>query len=153
MDRTLLDALLEDAEEHEAAGRVIQAANARAAAENLRALWEPTFEVWAWVGEDEHGTTVGLKQGLVPAGLIPLVSVDLHKLDRGYLREQLQAQVNAFGKPIRLVRLVMVEEADRIERTTWTCPHCGRESWNPNDLAHQWCGACNHFCDDVGLMG
>lgn len=36
--RTLLDALLEDAEEHEAAGRVIQAANARAAVENLRPL-------------------------------------------------------------------------------------------------------------------
>jgi hypothetical protein len=36
--RTLLDGLLADAEEHEAAGRVIQAANARAAVENLRHL-------------------------------------------------------------------------------------------------------------------
>lgn len=38
MDRTLLDALLEDAEEHEAAGRLMQAANARAAVENLRMM-------------------------------------------------------------------------------------------------------------------
>jgi hypothetical protein len=36
--RSLLDALLEDADEHLAAGRVIQAANARAAVENLRLI-------------------------------------------------------------------------------------------------------------------
>lgn len=37
-DWTLIDALLADAEEHQAAGRVLQAANARAAAENLKLL-------------------------------------------------------------------------------------------------------------------
>jgi len=72
-DRTLLDALLEDAAEHEAAGRLIQAANARAAAENLRQL----------------------------------------------------------------------------PPSSWTCPHCGRTSFNPNDLAAHYCGACHHFCDEV----
>jgi hypothetical protein len=35
---SLIDALLADADEHEAAGRIIQACNARAAAENLRLL-------------------------------------------------------------------------------------------------------------------
>lgn len=35
---TLIDALLEDAAEHEVAGRTIQAANARAAAENLAVM-------------------------------------------------------------------------------------------------------------------
>jgi hypothetical protein len=43
--RTLLDALLEDADEHEAAGRIMQAANARAAVENLR-------DVPPWNGEE-----------------------------------------------------------------------------------------------------
>lgn len=42
---TLLDALLADADEHEAAGRLIQAANARAAVENLR-------DVPPWNGEE-----------------------------------------------------------------------------------------------------
>lgn len=116
MDRTLLDALLEDAEEHEAAGRVLQAANARAAAENLRVLWGDYFECYAWIGEDELGSgQVGLKQGLAPAGLVPLVAVQRSKIDQLYLRRQLQDQVAAFGKPIRLVRLVWAEDVDRIE--------------------------------------
>lgn len=43
--RSLLDALLEDAEEHRAAGRVMQAANAFAAVENLRTMppWQPSI--------------------------------------------------------------------------------------------------------------
>lgn len=43
--RSLLDALLEDAEEHRAAGRVMQAANALAAVENLRTMppWQPSI--------------------------------------------------------------------------------------------------------------
>lgn len=43
--RTLVDALLEDAEEHRAAGRVMQAANALAAVENLRTMppWQPSI--------------------------------------------------------------------------------------------------------------
>lgn len=51
--RSLLDALLEDAEEHRAAGRLIQAANAFAAVENLRTIppWRPADA--ALSGEDE----------------------------------------------------------------------------------------------------
>ena len=38
--------------------------------------------IYAWVGEDEYGSgRVGLKQGVVPAGIIPLVAMDYH-LDR-----------------------------------------------------------------------
>lgn len=32
---------------------------------------------------------------------------------------------------------------------TFTCPHCNRTSYNPNDLAHRYCGNCKHFCDEV----
>lgn len=74
------------------------------------------FEVWAWIGEDEFGSgVVGLKQGNVPAGRVPLVSTQRSKLDRPYLREQLQAQADEFGKTIRLVRLALVEECDALE--------------------------------------
>lgn len=31
----------------------------------------------------------------------------------------------------------------------FTCTHCGRTSWNPNDLSQRYCGNCHHFCDDV----
>lgn len=115
-DRTLLDALMEDADAHEAAGRVIEAANARAAVENLRVLWGDYFEVYAWIGENEFGAgELGLKQGLAPSGLVPLVAVQRHKIDQAYLRDQLRDQVKAYGKPVRLVRLVWAEDLDRIE--------------------------------------
>jgi hypothetical protein len=32
---------------------------------------------------------------------------------------------------------------------TWTCRHCNRTSHNPNDALYRYCGACDHFCDDV----
>ncbi len=148
--RTLLDALQEDAEEHEAEGRVLQAANARAAVENLRVLWEVELEVWAWIGEDEYGGKLGLKQGLVPAGMIALVSIDRHKLMRRDLVDQLQAQVNTHGKPVRLVRFVPAGEEVRIDRTTWECPHCDfPPSHNPTDVKYRFCGNCHHYCEEV----
>lgn len=61
--------------------------------------------LYAWVGEDEFGSgEIGLKQALVPAGRVPLVSVALDKLDRREIRHQLQSIVDTFGKPMRLVR-------------------------------------------------
>lgn len=30
----------------------------------------------------------------------------------------------------------------------YTCPHCGRVSHNPNDLAHRYCGACHRYADE-----
>ena len=39
-------------------------------------------ELYAWVGEDEFGSgEIGLKQGLVPAGMIPLVADTLESVD------------------------------------------------------------------------
>lgn len=35
--------------------------------------------IYAWVGEDEYGSgKVGIKQGMVPAGIIPLAAMDYH---------------------------------------------------------------------------
>jgi hypothetical protein len=96
--RTLLDALLEDAAEHEAAGRLIQAANARAAVENLRQLppWNKDITV----------ATTNL-----------------------------------------LARLAEFADTDL---DAWDCPHCDSPpSFNPNDVAWHYCGACHHFCDDL----
>lgn len=32
---------------------------------------------------------------------------------------------------------------------TYTCPRCGRVSYNPHDLAQRYCGACHLFEDDL----
>jgi hypothetical protein len=61
----------------------------------------------AWVGMDELGSgRVGIKQGLVPAGFVPLAAMeyDQHKLERPNVRLQLEAQAKDSGKRIRLVR-------------------------------------------------
>lgn len=68
--------------------------------------------IYAWVGEDENGNgRVGIKQGRVPAGLIPLVAMDydLHKLAN--LQSQMEAQAARYGKKIRLCKFEMVETA------------------------------------------
>lgn len=70
----------------------------------------------AWVGEDELGSgEIGLKQGFVPAGLIPLVAVsrDEHKMRA--LKEQLNAQAATCGKRIYLCRFHMYEIVDQTE--------------------------------------
>jgi hypothetical protein len=33
-----------------------------------------------------------------------------------------------------------------------TCPICGRTSYNPNDLAERYCGACHLCLDDVVVI-
>lgn len=72
--------------------------------------------LYAWVGEDEHGSgRVGLKQGVVPAGTIPLVAMSYH-LDRmAKLKPQMEAQAAAYGKKIRLVKFVAAEIAAETE--------------------------------------
>jgi len=63
--------------------------------------------LYAWIGEDELGSgKVGLKQGLVPAGFIPLVVMDYdrHKIERGSIREGMEMQARLYGKKIRLAR-------------------------------------------------
>jgi hypothetical protein len=74
------------------------------------------LELYAYVGEDELGSgEVGLKQGLTPVGLIPLVATKREKLDRDVLLAQMQRQSNSGGKTIRLVRFVPVEEVITLE--------------------------------------
>ena len=66
----------------------------------------------AYVGLDEFGSgAIGLKQGRVPAGLIPLVALerDRGKLEHGDLLAQLQAQADHYGVAIRLARFVEVD--------------------------------------------
>jgi hypothetical protein len=67
--------------------------------------------LYAWIGEDEFGSgRVGLKQGMTPAGMIPLVAADFH-LDRlAKLLPQMEAQAEVGGKKIRLVRFAITEE-------------------------------------------
>lgn len=68
------------------------------------------LELYAWVGEDEFGSgEVGLKQGIVPAGCIPLVSMQARKLMTEELLTQTQMVVDGSGKSRRLVRFVEVE--------------------------------------------
>lgn len=75
-----------------------------------------TPDLFAYVGEDEMGSgEVGLKAGVVPAGVIPLVATRRGKIDRADIRAQLQAQVDEYGKPIRLVRYAPVEELFEIQ--------------------------------------
>lgn len=62
------------------------------------------MKLYAWIGEDEYGSgEIGLKQARVPAGYIPLVSLQRDKVDRIDIRKQLQIQANMYGKTIRLV--------------------------------------------------
>jgi hypothetical protein len=35
---------------------------------------------------------------------------------------------------------------------SWKCPHCGRRSYHPEDLANRYCGHCHHYCDDVDQL-
>lgn len=67
--------------------------------------------LYAWIGEDELGSgKIGLKQGMVPAGIIPLVAMDYH-LDRlAKLKPQMEAMAAASGKKIRLVKFVATGE-------------------------------------------
>ena len=59
--------------------------------------------LYAWVGEDEFGSGEhGLKQGVCPAGTIPLVAIHQSKMNSVSFLEQLQKQADVFGKPIRL---------------------------------------------------
>lgn len=70
----------------------------------------------AWVGEDELAEIngrIGIKIGMVPAGLIPLAAMDYHldRLDK--LKSVMEAQAAAYGKRIYLVRFAFAEILDQ----------------------------------------
>lgn len=67
-------------------------------------------ELFAWIGEDELGSgVIGIKQGLVPAGFIPLVATSLDKINRGMLLQAMSEQAANFGKKIYLCRFTLAE--------------------------------------------
>jgi hypothetical protein len=69
------------------------------------------MNLYAWIGEDELGSgEIGLKQALVPAGCIPMVSIRRDKIEKEDIVHQLQLQARRSGKPIRLVRFVLAED-------------------------------------------
>lgn len=70
------------------------------------------YYLYAWMGMDEMGSgEVGIKQGVVPAGHIPIVSIDKDKIHR--LKSQFEEQAAVYGEKIYLVRyrLDAVEDA------------------------------------------
>lgn len=70
------------------------------------------IELYAWVGEDELGSgEIGLKQGVVPAGIIPMVSISREKLEKYWnqAEEQAAEQGPYRGKRIHLCRFKLAE--------------------------------------------
>lgn len=63
------------------------------------------IELFAWIGEDELGSgVIGIKQGLVPAGYIPLVATTAEKINRDFLKVAMCLQASSYGKKIYLCR-------------------------------------------------
>jgi hypothetical protein len=66
------------------------------------------LELYAWVGRDEFGSgEIGLKQGMVPAGLIPMVSISRDKLEPYWRQAETQAHI--YGQRIFLARFQLIE--------------------------------------------
>ena len=65
-------------------------------------------DLYAWVGEDELGSgEIGLKQGVVPAGTIPMVAISQEKMEKYWDQAELMAR--RYGKRIFLVRFAAVD--------------------------------------------
>jgi len=57
------------------------------------------LSMYAWIGEDENGSgEIGVKQALVPAGMIPIAGIDINKIGQQYIKEAMDNQGKAFGK-------------------------------------------------------
>lgn len=70
----------------------------------------------AWVGEDELGSgKVGIKQGMAPAGYVPLAAIDYHRDRMDKMKPQLEAQAKLYGKKIRLVEYRFHRVVDETE--------------------------------------
>ncbi len=66
------------------------------------------IEMYAWLGKDELGSgVVGLKQGDVPAGRIPMVAVSRRKMENHWHQAEMQAAL--CGQQISLVRFLFAE--------------------------------------------
>lgn len=68
------------------------------------------LEVYAWIGEDELGSgVIGIKQGVVPAGYIPLVATAEEKIGRNAIRVAMSLQAADYGKKIYLCRFIFAD--------------------------------------------
>lgn len=77
------------------------------------------LELFAWIGEDEYGSgEIGLKQCLVPAGLVPMAAIRQEKMEKYW--ESAEAQARTYGKRIYLVRFQAVEVLRQTEAGTDT---------------------------------
>lgn len=66
------------------------------------------LDLYAWIGEDEFKVgDIGLKQAVVPAGYIPMVSVSREKLEKYW--QQAEGQSKEYGKKIYFARFELVE--------------------------------------------
>jgi hypothetical protein len=66
--------------------------------------------LFAWLGADELGSgEIGLKQALMPAGMMPLVAVKRYKMESAAIVDAMQMQAEVYGKKIRLCRFVFSE--------------------------------------------
>jgi hypothetical protein len=75
------------------------------------------IELFAWLGEDEFGSgEIGLKQGMTPAGIIPLVAIKQESVER--YKQQLEMQAASYGKRIKLCRFVLAEVICETEQGT-----------------------------------
>jgi hypothetical protein len=74
------------------------------------------LELFAWVGEDEYGSgEIGLKQAVVPAGMIPIVAVRRDKVSRPGIVEQMEAIARTYRKKRYLIRFTVAEVIDQTE--------------------------------------
>jgi hypothetical protein len=66
--------------------------------------------LYAWVGEDEHGSgEVGLKQAICPAGMIPMVAIRRDKMEQDYIVKQMEQYAAIYGMKRKLVKFVFAE--------------------------------------------
>jgi ribosomal protein S27AE len=43
------------------------------------------------------------------------------------------------------------DDSSKDDMQTYTCPRCGRVSYNPHDAEQRYCGACKSFEDQLEL--
>lgn len=68
------------------------------------------IELYAWIGEDEYGGgEIGIKQAQIPAGIIPIVSTKLSKVNQEFIKEAMNVQGKTFKKRIMLCKFVFEE--------------------------------------------
>jgi len=79
----------------------------------------PRVELYAWVGEDDRidgeprSEEIGLKQGVCPAGMIPMVATTREKMAQSYITAQMETQAAITGKRRYLARFTFAGVVDR----------------------------------------